>query len=162
MYSLLSFFIDASISSESEKTRSKAFLELILVHFFKWSPLIKRCLSNEFDEDKFHAKLSAIGNGVQDMDCEEVDINRWVYSEDEPIYVSKDGDLYIDENSVKKEIQLNTIENEKGYEFEYLPAKEVGSKILYASESFYVFLRFLYALYERIIRMREVAESEEK
>lgn len=47
-------------------------------------------------------------------------------------------------------------------EFSFEPPKSKNNLVFYAVDNFYVFLRFLYALYERIIRMREVADSERK
>ena len=40
--------------------------------------------------------------------------------------------------------------------YDYLPAKNDNNMVFYASETFYVFIRFLYTLYERIIRMKEI------
>ena len=44
----------------------------------------------------------------------------------------------------------------------YLPEKTAKNKVLYGSEQLYALLRFVYTLYERIIKMEEVAESQEK
>ena len=40
--------------------------------------------------------------------------------------------------------------------YSYLPPETQFLKVLYTSENFYVFIRFFYSLYERIIKMREV------
>ena len=59
---------------------------------------------------------------------------------------------------------LSKFRIEKGnpYEYNYRPAKNDNNIVLYASEKFYVFLRFLYTLYERVIRMKEVVEDDKK
>ena len=42
------------------------------------------------------------------------------------------------------------------------PPKTKENQIFYSSEQFYIFIRFLYALYERMIRIEEIADSQEK
>lgn len=56
---------------------------------------------------------------------------------------------------------FNTYE-ESHSEYNFLPLKSNENSVFYASENFYVFTRFLYALFERIIRMKEVAETKRK
>ena len=46
--------------------------------------------------------------------------------------------------------------------YSYLPAKSDEKAVLYGSEHLYTLNRFIYALYERLIRMKEVAENQEK
>jgi hypothetical protein len=41
--------------------------------------------------------------------------------------------------------------------YSYLPLKSLEKMVLYGSEHLYTLCRFLYALYERLIRMNEVA-----
>jgi hypothetical protein len=51
---------------------------------------------------------------------------------------------------------------DKVSEYSYLPAKSDEKIILYGSEHLYTLSRFIYAVYERLIKMREVAEDAEK
>lgn len=46
--------------------------------------------------------------------------------------------------------------------YSYMPIKSDDKFVLYGSEHLYTLCRFLYALYERLIKMREVAENPEK
>ena len=39
-------------------------------------------------------------------------------------------------------------------EYSFEPPKSENNIVFYGSENFYVFLRYFYALYERILRMR--------
>ena len=43
--------------------------------------------------------------------------------------------------------------------YSYLPAKNQKKTVLYGSEHLYTFSRFVYAAYERLIKMKEVAET---
>jgi histone deacetylase complex regulatory component SIN3 len=56
---------------------------------------------------------------------------------------------------------FNSLQEEPS-EYSFLPPKGVNNLVFYASENFYVFLRFFYALYERIIRMKEVSQDDRK
>ena len=44
-------------------------------------------------------------------------------------------------------------------EYSYLPTKSQEKAVIYGSEHLYTLSRFIYAVYERLIRMRELAES---
>jgi len=44
--------------------------------------------------------------------------------------------------------------------YSYLPIQSEEKKVLYGSEHLYTLSRFIYALYERMIRMKEVAENQ--
>ena len=89
----------------------------------------------------------------------QIDTNRWVYVDEEPSYLPQGFDQEFEQDYQRKTVRFNTLEGDKEYRSQYLPEKEGNSQIFYASENFYIMLRFLYALYERIIRMREVAQS---
>ena len=69
IYSLLLFYIDSYPITEPEKIKCKCFLEQFLVGFLEWVKPLKYSLSEQFDEEKFYAKL----NGNE----EEVDIKSW-------------------------------------------------------------------------------------
>ena len=63
-----------------------------------------------------------------------------------------------DEKKVKKMGLLS----DKHSSYSFLPIKSDEKMVLYGSEHLYTLCRFVYALYERLIRMKEVAESQEK
>jgi len=44
-------------------------------------------------------------------------------------------------------------------EYSYLPAKSDDKVVLFGSEHLYTLNRFIYALYERLIKMREVTDD---
>ncbi len=46
--------------------------------------------------------------------------------------------------------------------YSFMPTKSDEKVVLYGSENLYTLCRFVYALYERLIRMKEVAENPEK
>ena len=46
-------------------------------------------------------------------------------------------------------------------DYNFQPPKNKDNEVFLSSEQFYLFIRFFYALYERVIRMKEVADSEE-
>ena len=54
------------------------------------------------------------------------------------------------------------VEHEPPSRYGFLPVKKENNLIFFSSENFYVFLRFLYILYERVIRMKEVLQEENK
>lgn len=47
-------------------------------------------------------------------------------------------------------------------EHNFQPPKSNRNIVFYGSENFYVFLRYFYSLYERVIRMKEVSTDENK
>lgn len=63
-------------------------------------------------------------------------------------------------NSIdKSEAESKTLGviSDKTSEYSYLPVKSAEKIVLYGSEHLYTLTRFIYALYERLIKMREVA-----
>ena len=118
--------------------------------FFKWNNFRFRTISPEFDEETFYAQF-----GPEEKKPSLPDLKSWV--SDEPDRESE-GFEKVDENKLPK---FNYLQDSPS-EYVYQPPKDQSNQIFFSSEHFYVFLRFLYALYERIIRMREVSDSEEK
>jgi hypothetical protein len=49
--------------------------------------------------------------------------------------------------------------SDKVSDYSYLPAKSTEKTVIYGSEHLYTLSRFIYAVYERLIKMREVAED---
>lgn len=80
---------------------------------------------------------------------EEVDLNSWVAEEQEPSLLS---------TIEKSEAENKTMGflNDQASEYSYLPAKSDDKIVIYGSEHLYTLSRFLYAVYERLIKMREV------
>lgn len=58
---------------------------------------------------------------------------------------------------LKKSLRVLT---DKDSYYSYLPRRLAENTVLYSSEHVYCLTRYLYALYERLIKMREVAGSE--
>ena len=52
--------------TEPEKLKCKCFLEQLLVGFLEWVKPVKYSLNENYDEEKFYAKLS--GNEEEDID----------------------------------------------------------------------------------------------
>ena len=80
----------------------------------------------------------------------------WIAEEKEERMIDED-----EEKEDKKAKKLGLTKDETSL-YSYLPVKSEEKSVLYGSEHLYTLTRFIYALYERLIRMREVAESEEK
>jgi hypothetical protein len=55
---------------------------------------------------------------------------------------------------------MNTLQD-KVSKYSYLPKKSSDKKVLYCSENVYCLIRYLYTIYERLIKMRDVAEHPE-
>ena len=81
---------------------------------------------------------------------EEVDLKSWIAEEQEPSLLS---------SIEKSEPESKTMGfvNDKVSEYSYLPAKSDEKIVFYGSEHLYTLSRFIYAVYERLIKMREVA-----
>ena len=58
IYSLLLFYLDNFPLTEPEKIKAKGFLEKLLVDYLGWTKPLKYFLSDQFDEEKFYAKIS--------------------------------------------------------------------------------------------------------
>ena len=136
--------------TEPEKIKCKYFLEQFLVGFLDWKVPSKSSLSEDFDEEKFYAKI----NGSD----EEVNMNSWMCQEKEDTLMVDELDEEKDEKKSKK---MSLLKDEHSI-YSYLPVKSNEKQVLYGSEHLYTLCRFVYALYERLIRMKEVAENQEK
>lgn len=84
---------------------------------------------------------------------ENLKLEDWIHEE-------ADENIPIDEKA--EELPTFNVMQGESEEYDYLPAKDEDTLVFYASESFYVFMRLLYTLFERIIRMREILADKEK
>lgn len=78
----------------------------------------------------------------------------WIEAKEDPM-------VTLAEENIEPIPRLNVEQGETCF-YDYLPSKSDNNMVFYASESFYVFIRFLYTLYERVIRMFEILQDEEK
>lgn len=69
--------------------------------------------------------------------------------------------VLMDEEKTVEEMNLNCMLDEPS-QYSYLPMKSESKVVLYGSEHLYTLMRFIYALYERLIKMREISEDSEK
>ena len=146
-YALISFYIETAQMGEGEKQRCRTFLEQVLVSFLGWKLPVRRMPSESLDEEKL---FSMIGGTNE----EEVDTEGWVTEEQE--VSTLEGVERHDEV-----IKMGYLQDHPS-EYSYLPAKSEEKAVIYGSEHLYTLARFIYAVYERLIRMREVAESPER
>jgi hypothetical protein len=142
LYSLLLFFLDAISLNEQERLRLKLFLQQFLVGFLRWRPPLLRHLTPLYDEERLFAR---IGSG------EEVDVAGWM--EQTPT------ELQAMQEEEQPSSRMRVEEEGPARDF-WQPPKTPERDVLYGSDHLYTLLRFLYAVYERLIRLREVAEAE--
>lgn len=59
IYSFVSFYIENAVMNEGEKVRCMNTFKEIMFRFFGMKKFESRCLSAEFDEDKFFSEILA-------------------------------------------------------------------------------------------------------
>lgn len=149
LYSLLLFYIDASIITETEKYKAKVFLEQFLIGFLKWKPPVRKTLSEHYQEEQFAHKLADHSHPFNCSDC--------FLTYPEPLILKKLVEGEARKGEEKKGMKFMSNETSA---YSYLPRGE-GKSVFYCSEQVYCLTRYLYAAYERLVRMREVADCEE-
>jgi len=62
---------------------------------------------------------------------------------------------------ISKDTKSNGKKNDNCYIFKvpYLPTKDQDSLVFYGTQKFYVFLRFFYTLYERVLKAWELCQE---
>jgi hypothetical protein len=107
------------------------------VSYLEWTLPPKCFLSEQFDEEKFYAKIAGTNE-------EEVDIKSWVAEENEQPLMMIDEEEEQKEEKRGKKLGLLTDEPSP---YSYLPVKSQEKVVLYGSEHLYTLSRFIYALY---------------
>ena len=134
---------------ENEKLKCRMFLEHFFINFLGWKLPAKEYLNENFNEEKFYSKISG--------DDEITNIKQWVSEEpEEMLLIDEEKDEEDKEKEQKK--KLGYLKDQVS-SYSYLPAKNQKKTVLYGSEHLYTFSRFVYAAYERLIKMKEVAET---
>lgn len=127
------------------------FLEQFLIGFLKWKPPFRKIISEYYNEEQFSHKLA---DHSFDFNC-----NSCFTSYPEPLILRK---LFDGEGRRGEEKKGMKITNDEVSKYSYYPRGGEDKYVFYCSEQVYCLIRYLYAIYERLIRVCEVAESEEK